>query len=116
MRVFVYWNLHRRIWSIRALEGENRGRVIAHAPEVAIVDAALRVSEAGRQRVIREKRKNVHAGVLGTLADIPADRPTIGVRYNPYETSTFVRRDTGAPVLRAGLVLLDSAGKANIRE
>lgn len=70
MRVFVYFNLHRKVWSVKALDGAAKGRVVAHASHVALCDAVCRVSEAGRQRVIREQRKNVHAGIVGTLRGI----------------------------------------------
>lgn len=70
MKVFIYWNLHRHCWSIKALDGERRGRVIAHASRADMVGVTFKVSEAGRQRVIRERRKNVHAGVVGHLAGL----------------------------------------------
>ena len=68
MKVFVYFNLHRKCYSIKSLSGVNKGRVVAHAEKVLLRDATFKVSEAGRQRVLRTKRKNVHAGVVGTLA------------------------------------------------
>lgn len=71
MKVFVYFNLHKKLFSIKALEGSNKGRVIAHSSSVSLKDASCKVSEAGRQRVIKEKRKNVHAGVVGTLLEKP---------------------------------------------
>jgi len=67
MRVFVYFNLHRKCWSVRALNGRYKGRVVAHCDRVLLTDVEFRVSEAGRQRVLREGRKNVHAGVVGSL-------------------------------------------------
>ena len=54
------------------------------------------MSEAGRQRVLREKRKNVHAGVVGwynsavDVAKIGSCYKTTNVRYNPYVYSSFV--------------------------
>jgi hypothetical protein len=135
MRVFVYFNLHRKCWSIKALDGAARGRVVAHASEVSIADATFKVSEAGRARVIDEQRKNVHAGIVGTLQDVvgsatlagvqagfpkalmgPLDAllPTEGVSvtYNPYQWSTFVRRDTYQPVHSAALVTLGRSVRA----
>ena len=102
MKVFVYRNLHKNCWSIKALEGENKGRVIYHAQNVTLSDCKFKVSEAGRQRVLREKRKNVHAGVVGQLTHIntadvymPHSMP---VTYNPYKYSTFVNvNDEGVP-------------------
>ncbi len=67
MKVEVYWNFHRKLFSIRAAEGREKGRVIAHAYHVTLWGAEFRVSAAGRERVRREKRKNVHAVVRGTL-------------------------------------------------
>ena len=72
MRVFVYFNLHKKCLSVKALEGESKGRVIAHADSVELVNATFKVSQAGRQRVLRERRKNVHAGVVGTMTNLPA--------------------------------------------
>lgn len=95
MRVFVYFNLHKKVWSIKALEGANRGRVIAHREIVILEDAKPRVSEAGRQRVIKEKRKNVHAGVVGywdeeRSADHNKAYDAYNVTYNPYKYRSFV--------------------------
>lgn len=132
MRVFVYFNLRRKVWSIKALEGLQRGRVVAHASAVAILGCAFRVSEAGRQRVIREQRKNVHAGIVGDLDGFVGDLTDAGwfsvarefersciaaiaplegdrapaVTYNPYKAPTFVRKDTGAAIRRAACVTL----------
>lgn len=113
MRVFVYFNLHKLLWSVRALDGPNKGRVIQHALEVHLVDCQFRVSEAGRQRVLRERRKNVHAGVVGRLAEAVLMDPaaTQRVTYNPYKFATFVRVDTLEPVRQAARVHL-TAGQA----
>ncbi len=56
MRVSVYWNLHRACFSIRAEEGEHKGRVIAHANAVAMTEVSTKVSKAGRERVLREQK------------------------------------------------------------
>lgn len=67
MRVFCYYNLHRHCFSMRALEGASKGRVIAHAAAVHIANATFKVSAAGRARVLSSRQKNVHAGVSGEL-------------------------------------------------
>jgi len=92
--VEVYRNLHRRCFSIRSVE---TGRVIGHATDgVGLVRAEFKVSEAGRQRVLRERRKNVHAVVRGTLSILPGEFKQYGlwthwlgpsarrVSYDPY--------------------------------
>lgn len=104
MKVFVYFNLHKNLWSVRALEGPCRGKVIAHRASLMLRDCVFKVSEAGRQRVLRERCKNVHAGVVGTLWDeaVPGDVCCReGVTYNPYLYSTFVERATLTPTFAA---------------
>jgi len=101
MKVFVYFNLHKRVFSVKALEGAEKGRVIGHRTSLAIYSPTFKVSEAGRQRVVREKRKNVHAGVVGFLT-APYDWTKelvewTPVLYNPYVFSSFVTM-LGKPV------------------
>ncbi len=96
MKVFVYRNLHKNCWSIKALEGENKGRVVYHADDVTLANCTFKVSKAGRQRVLREMRKNVHAGVVGELIRtnvplIPIPQ-MVSVTYNPYKYESFVRK------------------------
>ena len=110
-KVFVYRNLHQNCWSVKARGGKNAGRVILHADEVVVLGAEFDVNEKGRQKVLQEQRKNVHAGVVGWLAgasvieqrydnDVPqdfADVDTEGwdeVTYNPYKFSSFVFKAT----------------------
>ena len=113
MRVQVYWNLHKMCWSVVALEGENKGRVIDYASYVTIRDATLVVQPAGQARVRLEGRKNVHAFVRGEVALLPLkeegeSRPTRTygrIRYNPYRDACFMQdlmpdeRVDGIPVL-----------------
>ena len=97
MRVFVYYNLHRHTWSIKALEGPRKGLVIGHSDTVLLQDATPKVSEAGRQRVLRDKRKNVHAGIVGTLVHMEGEGYFPGlneITYNPYKYTTFVNKQT----------------------
>lgn len=106
MRVFVYFNLHRQLWSVKALSGPMRGRVIAHREALALSDCTFKVSEAGRQRVLREQRKNVHAGIVGYLSDASPAPHATAVTYNPYKAATFTCKNSGAPIHRAANVSL----------
>lgn len=109
MRVFVYYNLHKKLWSIRALEGEMRGRVVDHSEYVVLNNPVGRVSEAGRQRVIRDKHKNVHAGLVGTLEhDAVFMPPAREITYNPYKYTSFVYKDTGEAFTTATIAVLDN--------
>ena len=92
MKVFVYYNLHKHVFSIKAMEGDRKGRVVGYSTHITLSDAMPKVSEAGRQRVIRERKKNVHAGIVGiveSLGDV-GDQAGQSVTYNPYKFSTFV--------------------------
>jgi len=117
MRVMVYYNLHKHCLSLKALEGERRGCVVLHARAVRLSDVTFRVSQAGRERVLRERSKNVHAGVIGTLVDIePWTDDTVEcamaalaeplgltrpLTYDPYRFTSFVTCDTHTPVMSA---------------
>jgi hypothetical protein len=105
-----YRNLNKPgvVYSIRS---KATGLVIGYEPRVTIDDARLRVQEGGRQRVLREQRKNVHAFVEGCWHEKGrAPKPEVRVRYNPYLFSSFVRGDTLEPVHEADEVLLDQDG------
>ncbi len=106
MKIFVYFNLHKQVWSLKALEGPKKGRVIAHRREVMLADCAFKVSETGRQRVLREKAKNVHAGVVGRWVRKTSASCPRSVTYNPYKGPTFVTRDTRQSVFNASCALL----------
>lgn len=99
MKVFVYYNLHKKVFSVRALEGDRRGLVIAHVREIGLTDVTFKVSEAGRQRVLRERKKNVHAGVVGQWSGLHDQNGLEAVTYNPYRYSSFVRQADETPVL-----------------
>jgi hypothetical protein len=87
MRVFVYRNLHKKCWSVKDLR---TGRVFAHADRITLTECEFRVSEAGRRRVLREGRKNVHAGVVGRWNGIyGANSVGLRVSYNPYKMRKF---------------------------
>jgi len=100
MKVFVYWNLHRKLWSIKALEGPQKGLVIDRAAFVHLQGVTPKVSQKGRERVLRERKKNVHAGLTGTLLPegSPMPRPCSNddmITYNPYKGPSFTYKQTG---------------------
>jgi hypothetical protein len=114
MKVFCYYNLHRHVWSIKALEGQDKGRVIGHSKYVTLRDSKPKVSEAGRQRVLREQRKNVHAGIVGELMlkdvkmFLTEGEPVDYITYNPYKYSTFVHKDTEQAYTGSEFAYLDA--------
>jgi hypothetical protein len=112
MKVAVYFNLHKKTFSVKALEGANKGRVVFHSDNVTLTDAVFKVSEAGRQRVLKEKRKNVHAYVIGQLQSLDAVQ-VVGekITYNPYLYNTFVTSFNKTPVTNAKEVFMFCAEK-----
>ncbi|MDB2481692.1 hypothetical protein N9W84_00835 [bacterium] len=95
MRVKVYFNLHKKLFSVVALEGEDKGRVINHVSSIDLSMPIFRVQKAGRERVLKEKKKNVHAYVMGYICDLKSDTEIENIEwvkatYNPYKYSSFV--------------------------
>lgn len=114
MRVFCYRNLHKNlhkkgvVWSVRSTK---TGRVVDWATHVVIKDAQLVVGQKGRERVVKEQRKNVHAGIRGERIDaLPLTANLIRATYNPYKMNTFIIVDTGEPILKAQYALLKEDG------
>ena len=61
-RAYVYWNLRRKVWSVA-----QAGIVVDHAGSLSLRECKFLVGTKGRDRVRREGKKNVHAGVSGYL-------------------------------------------------
>lgn len=110
-RADVYRNLHASppAWSVR---NRSTGRVVARPAGVLVTGASFVVSAAGRERVLREGRKNVHAFVRGCV-DTDASEPDLSgwaeVTYNPYRFASFVTASGHVTVLRAEAVWLSPA-------
>jgi hypothetical protein len=104
--VFVYFNLHKKLFSVKDVK---TGLVVAHTDSISLEEATFKVSEAGRQRVLREQKKNVHAGVRGKY--MKANLKSLcdkGVTYNPYKYDSFVEVETGERIETASLVRLEN--------
>jgi len=109
MNVQVYWNLHKNVWSVR-----HKGKVISHQGIICLSDVTFRVQPAGRDRVRREGKKNVHAFACGTydtrsLPNSVIIRGGEGMRkitYNPYRFDSFVYDDDLTPVTKCDRVVL----------
>lgn len=94
-KVKVYRNLHQQCYSIIALEGEYAGKVVAHATELTLMGVDSVVSETGRQRVIKEQKKNVHAFLIGTFLsdDGEESKGSYEISYNPYSLPYFFKKE-----------------------
>ena len=107
-RVNVYRNLQKKMWSVR-----QGGRVIFHCNRIILKDVKFFVQAAGRARVLREKRKNVHAYVSGYLSNVkevnkyPDNDNWAEVTYDPYKHETFIKIDSGNAIESADFVDMD---------
>ncbi len=130
MRVAVYRNLNKDMYSVQCREGKLYGKVIAHCDAIDLIDPQFIVRETGRQKVIETRKKNVHAFVVGQLAAASNWQPQydIGgwpakmdhddtmfadfVSYNPYVYKTFVYSGLHGPepVRSARTAMLDKSG------
>ena len=107
-KVEVYRNLHKDCWSVR-----QRGIVRFHCSRINLKDCKFVVQPAGHAKVVREKKKNVHAFVRGHLCDEAEDIQVFcwdDIYYNPYKAASFVDFQDH-PVHTADFVDLDMYDK-----
>ena len=100
-KVEIYRNLHNGTFSVR-----RDGKVVYHLENhqiLRLTDAKFVVQPAGRAKVIREKKKNVHAFIRGTVdmagGYLGQDPPheIFEVSYNPYESDKFLKEQNKQP-------------------
>lgn len=98
--------MHKGCLSLR-----HKGIVVSHANSVFVTDVSFIVSQKGRERVLRDKRKNVHAFVRGqydpninlNLDDYDKEL----ISYNPYKFGYFYNKLNNSPVYRANIVYIE---------
>ena len=129
MKVEAYRNLHNGKYSVKALEGPNKGRVILHCDHVELGNVEFKVSQAGRARVLKERKKYVHATVRGTLGKFTGTQPKpfehgpvkqgdysvetpaeeMGAfTYNPFKFSSFVDAQTHEQLIDTSEAILST--------
>jgi hypothetical protein len=114
LEVEVYRNLTKNCYSVR-----HKGKVISHEDEAILAATKFRVQPAGRARVLKEKRKNVHAYLKGVVVgsntedllnlDL-AGKNLVRVRYNPYEKDHFFEALSLKKVEFEPLMILTESG------
>lgn len=88
----IYYNLLKRCLSVQK-KLDKGWRVRSYKEIVYLEDVKFKVSEAGRQRVLREKKKNVHAFLEGKETFFDCDiGETTRIYYNPYKSKYFFDR------------------------
>ena len=99
-KYYIYRNLHTQTFSVRY-----KGKVIAHPRWFTAYNVTLKVNEKGRQNVIDNRRKQVHAFVVCD-SWVPTTRNTKMVDklfYDPYKSKSFMDKSakcvTSTPVV-----------------
>lgn len=96
--VEVYRNLHNGLFSIRDPKTK---LVLAHGEDFLLKNCIEKISETGRQKVIRERSKNVHAYIVGNIVlkpNLKHDVELNEISYNPYKDKHFILKETKQPI------------------
>lgn len=109
--VRIYRNLHKQCLSV--LHRTEKGwRLWKHVHRLEVLNPVFKVSQAGRERVLREKRKNVHAFVEGDFigtTNVTSSNLRL-VKYNPYVAGYFFDQETKQPVKKASWAFVNEKG------
>ena len=108
-RVFCYRNINKKgVWY--SLRSTKTHLVEKHSKIVCLAYVRFKVNEKERQRVLRERVKNVHAGVVGLEVDYSKldGVKFVRCRYNPYEMEFFMAN--GKKVTKCKYAMLNSSG------
>ena len=140
MKGKIYRRIRYKDYSLVSLERSkpHYGAVCGHPDRVIVEDAEFVVSEPGRQRVLAEQQKNVHAYVKGVVHPTWYEGTSYGdsrwrraletikgashwvvpshlrlqkeiVLYDPYEYETFTTT-SGDPIYKAAGVVMHTNG------
>jgi len=101
----IYFNLHKKLFSIQKKIG-GKWKVVNHGSFIRIQNAKFVVSQKGRARVLKNKRKNVHAYIEGKECDDEIENGWLfsQIAYNPYYMEQF-REENGEDVTEADMVV-----------
>lgn len=99
-KVRVYRNLNNGLISVQLKEPGKSWFVAGHVKDAVLSGVTFHVSEKGRQRVLKERCKHVHAWAQATLLGEFDDslKATVRLKYDPYTDCAFVERYTQRPL------------------
>ncbi len=108
----IYRNVNKRCWSVQGKTPKG-WRLIDHRRALIVDNVTFKVYETGRQRVLREGRKNVHAYICTPeiLATEVVLETWTEIVYHPYSSGMFATLD-GQPISKARAVALTFNGRA----
>ena len=92
MKVRIYYNFRKKLFSVQE-KVNGSWKVTEHTNDILLRNVEFKVSEVGRQRVLKNKRKNVHAFILGERLPSLPSLPFVHrdeVSYNPYKGENFI--------------------------
>lgn len=101
--VRVYKNLHNGLYSI-----QQKGLIVAHAANLQLIQASFVVNERGRQWVINNKRKTVHAYATGFIGS--QSKTGVKASYNPYRHSWLIIDNAFIEPVRIESINLNETG------
>lgn len=116
----IYRNLHKSV-DTHFYSLKKKNKVFAYSEFIIVKDAQFKVNEAGRQRVLNTKRKNVHAFVVCQEINFVMDDKTLEKKwttcygvprkiiYNPYVSGEFLYED-GKPIDKVSRLILNKNG------
>ena len=112
-KIEIYFNLHKKTWSVR-----QSGKVVQHTNFICVREPQYVVRQTGKEKVRREKRKNVHAFVRGYVEDRLPVFPSKSafVTYNPYKNDSFVNRNTDNAICSSPFAALEIVNKKPLVE
>lgn len=93
--ISLYRNLNCSKGSNKKYSILQEGLVVGHTNLFFLKDAVFKVYESGRQRVLKEKKKNVHSFCTGYISEVNTLMPFYNlndysnITYNPYENESF---------------------------
>ena len=119
-KVEIYRNLHNGTFSIR-----RNGKVVKHLLNwmtLHLQDVKFAVQPAGREKVRREGKKNVHAFIRGTVikaednnfSETFKEKCNLWVTYNPYQNDSFVSYVSKSLPLGGSITEFTPIRKANL--
>ena len=102
-----YRNLGIQVWSVK---DDSTGLLLFHADRLCLADMHFHISEAGRNRVRRNKVKEVHAWAVGALVPETMDATTPAI-YNPFDSRAYLYNvETGKKINGSEFCLFSSDG------
>jgi hypothetical protein len=107
----IYYNLHKGGFTVQHWVEGKGWRKKDTIDSLMAYNATFKVYENGRQKVIKEKQKNVHAFILcEKFSEIKTtiDMFSKQLYYNPYKTNAFIDKGTQKPVDFVANLYLDS--------